>query len=172
MGCLKSRADLEDHDCGNHGYALIKRAMPGARNNLETQTRLSAPAITQLIITLITANFLGYTIYFGLTDESMRNWIVASHWGRIAEQTLATLVISTIASIGLWRRVRWAWFLALALDLTVLGKCAYEIAWEDWNIWGHGREFTNTQDSVAGVIFFSGVMVLLLPPVIRTTFRD
>jgi hypothetical protein len=131
----------------------------------------STPAITQLIITLITAVFFAYWIYFWLTEDGMRNWIVAIHWGRVAEQTLATLVISAVATLGLWRSWRWAWFLALALDLAVLGKCVYEIAWEDWDIWGHGREFTNTQDTVIGVTFLVGTVALLLPSVIRSAFQ-
>ena len=144
--------------------------MTDTRDRRKMQIGSSAPAIAQLIITLITANFFAYMIYVGLTDDGMRNWIVATHWGRITEQTLATLVISTIASVGLWRLRRWAWFVALALDLTVLGKCIYEVAWEDWDLWGRGREFTNTQDAIASVIFFFGIVVLLLPSAIRTTF--
>jgi hypothetical protein len=132
-----------------------------------------AGAIAQSSISIIVAVFFVYLIYVGVTEEGMRNWIVAMYWVVVMKRTVVVLVVSAIATLGLWRRWRWAWFASLALDGAVVAMCTYEIGWGEWSMWADGRLFSNREDVICASLFIAGAVFLLRPSVVRAALgRD
>jgi hypothetical protein len=121
----------------------------------------------QVTITVVLLGFLSYLVYVALTDDGMRNWIVATAMSRMLGRTLGVLVVSGVATFGLARSRRWAWWLAVVLDSVVVGRCVYELGWGEWEMWASGRVFTNAQDVAFGTLFLGGLICLLACEVTR-----